>query len=240
MIIYPAIDLKEGKCVRLYKGDMNQATIFNDSPASQAKYFEDQGFKFLHMVDLDGAIDGKPVNSDAVKAIINNISIPTQLGGGIRDIKTIESWLNIGLTRVIIGTAALNNPELVKLAAKEFPNQIVVGIDARNGMVATHGWVKESNVSAIELGKKFEDAGVCAIIYTDINRDGTLEGVDVAGTKKLAESLTIPVIASGGVASIDDIKQLKAIEASGVNGAIVGRALYDKKIDVKELLQIAG
>ena len=238
MIIYPAIDLKEGKCVRLYKGDMNRATIFNDNPEFQAKSFEKQGFKYLHIVDLNGAIDGKPINNEAVKSIVNNISIPSQLGGGIRDIQTIENWLNIGLSRVIIGTAALNNPELVKTAARNFPGQIVVGIDAKNGMVATHGWVTESKIKVVDLAKKFEDAGVAAIIYTDINRDGTLEGVNISDTKKLAESLSIPVIASGGVASIEDVKALKAIENSGINGAIIGRALYDKRINVNELLKL--
>jgi phosphoribosylformimino-5-aminoimidazole carboxamide ribotide isomerase len=184
MIIYPAIDLKDGKCVRLYKGDMNQATIFNNSPAAQAKYFQEQGFKFLHIVDLDGAIAGNSANEKSVREILKNITIPAQLGGGIRNLETIEKWLGLGLKRVILGTVALQNPDLVKEAAKKFPNQIVVGIDAKNGMVATHGWVESSTTSVIDLAKKFEDAGVAAIIYTDINRDGTGDGVDFEGTKE--------------------------------------------------------
>jgi phosphoribosylformimino-5-aminoimidazole carboxamide ribotide isomerase len=233
MIIYPAIDLKDGKCVRLYKGDMDQATIFNDSPASQAKQFQDQGFKFLHIVDLDGAIAGNSANEKSVKEILQNITIPAQLGGGIRNLETIEKWLDLGLNRVILGTIALQNPDLVKQAAKKFPNKIVVGIDAKNGMVATHGWVESSSTSVIDLAKKFEDAGVAAIVYTDINRDGTGDGVDFEGTKKLAESISIPVIASGGVGGLEDVKKVAQL---GINGIIIGRALYDKKIEVKELL----
>ncbi len=230
MIIYPAIDLKNGNCVRLYKGDMNQATIFNNSPANQAKYFQDQGFKFLHIVDLDGAIAGNSANEKSVRDILKSITIPAQLGGGIRNLEAIEMWLNLGINRVILGTVALQNPDLVKEAAKKFPNQIVVGIDAKNGMVATHGWVESSSTSVIELAKKFEDAGVAAIIYTDINRDGTGEGVDFEGTKKLAQSISIPVIASGGVGSIEDIKKISTLN---INGVIVGRAFYDHKIDLK-------
>lgn len=233
MIIYPALDLKDGKCVRLYKGDMSQATIFNDSPASQAKQFQDQGFKFLHIVDLDGAVAGSCANEKSVKEILKNITIPAQLGGGIRNLETIEKWLNLGLKRVILGTIALQNPELVKVAAKKFPNQIVVGIDAKNGMVATHGWVESSSTSVIDLAKKFEDAGVAAIIYTDINRDGTGEGVDFEGTKKLAESISIPVIASGGIGSIFDVQKVAELEIQGV---IIGRALYDNKININQLL----
>ena len=235
MIIYPAIDLKDGKCVRLYKGDMNQATIFNDSPANQAKSFEDQGFKFIHVVDLDGAIAGSSANEKSVKSILKTVNIPVQLGGGIRNIDTIEKWLDLGINRVIIGTAALKNPELVKSAAKKFPGKIIVGIDAKNGMVAVEGWVSESNISVTHLAKKFEDAGVAAIIYTDINRDGTMTGVDLEGTKKLAESINIPVIASGGVASIEDIIKLKTLEKYGIEGVIVGKALYEKKINISEL-----
>lgn len=238
MIIYPAIDLKDGKCVRLYKGDMNQATIFNHSPANQAKYFEDHGFKFIHIVDLDGAIAGSSSNEESVRSILKTVNIPVQLGGGIRNIETIEKWLNLGINRVIIGTTALKNPELVKFTAKKFPGRIIVGIDAKNGMVAVEGWVKESNIAVIDLAKKFEDAGVAAIIYTDINRDGTLTGVDLEGTRKLAESINIPVIASGGVASIEDIIKLKTIEKYGVEGVIVGKALYEKKIDISELSNV--
>lgn len=232
MIIYPAIDLKDGKCVRLYQGDMNQATIFNDSPASQAKLFEDQGFKFLHIVDLNGAIAGNSANEKSVKEILANIKIPAQLGGGIRTLENIEKWLDLGITRVILGTVALQNPELVRDAAKKYPGKIVVGIDAKNGMVATHGWVESSNVSVIELAKKFEDAGVAAIVYTDISRDGTGVGADFEGTKKLAESVKIPVIASGGIGSNADIEKIAKL---AINGVIVGRALYDKKINLKEL-----
>lgn len=238
MIIYPAIDLKNGNCVRLYQGDMNQATVFNNLPANQAKYFQEQGFKFLHIVDLDGAISGTSANEDSVKEILKNISIPAQLGGGIRDLSAIEKWLGLGIKRVILGTVALNNPELVKQAAQKFPGQIVVGIDAKDGFVATHGWVKSSNISVVDLAKKFEDAGVAAIIYTDINRDGTGTGIDFSGTKKLAENISIPVIASGGVSSIADIKQLKTIENAGIEGVIIGKALYEKKINIKELLAI--
>jgi len=233
MIIYPAIDLKDGKCVRLYKGDMSQVTIFNDSPATQAKYFQDQGFKFLHIVDLDGAIAGNSANEKSVKEILENITIPAQLGGGIRNMETIEKWLALGISRVILGTVALQNPDLVKVAAKKFPGKIVVGIDAKNGMVATHGWVESSTTSVVDLAKKFEDVGVAAIVYTDINRDGTGEGVDFEGTKKLSESISIPVIASGGVGSIDDVKKVAQL---GINGVIIGRALYDKKIKVQDLI----
>jgi phosphoribosylformimino-5-aminoimidazole carboxamide ribotide isomerase len=234
MIIYPAIDLKDGKCVRLFKGDMNQATIFNDSPSSQAKTFQDQGFKFLHIVDLDGAISGNGANEKSVKEILQNITIPAQLGGGIRSMSDIEKWLNLGISRVILGTIALQNPELVKKAAKKFPGKIVVGIDAKNGMVATHGWVEESKTSVIDLAKEFEDAGVAAIIYTDINRDGTGTGVDLEGTKKLANSVKIPVIASGGVGNIEDVNKISNLN---LNGVIIGRALYDKKISIKEISQ---
>ena len=238
MIIYPAIDLKDGKCVRLYKGDMNQVTIFNDSPANQAKSFEDQGFKFIHVVDLDGAIAGSSANEKSVKSILKTVNIPVQLGGGIRNIETIEKWLDLGINRVIIGTAALKNPELVKSAAKKFPRKIIVGIDAKNGAVAVEGWVSESNITVIDLAKKFEDAGVVSIIYTDINRDGTLTGIDLEGTKKLAESINIPVIASGGVASIEDIIRLKTIEKYGVEGVIIGKALYEKKINISVLSNV--
>jgi len=233
MIIYPAIDLKDGKCVRLYKGDMKQATIFNDSPTSQAQIFQNQGFKFLHIVDLDGAIAGNSANEKSVKEILENISIPAQLGGGIRSLAAIEKWLILGLRRVILGTVALQNPNLIKEAAKKFPNQIVVGIDAKNGMVATDGWVKDSSTSIIDLAKSFEDAGVAAIIYTDINRDGTGEGVDFERTKALAKNVSIPIIASGGVGSIDDVRKINTL---GIEGLIIGRALYDKKIKTSDLL----
>ncbi|MFT5703775.1 MAG: phosphoribosylformimino-5-aminoimidazole carboxamide ribotide isomerase [Rickettsiales bacterium] len=235
MIIYPAIDLKDGKCVRLYQGDMNQVTIFNDSPKSQAKLFEDQGFKFLHIVDLDGAIAGNSANEKSVQEILKNINIPAQLGGGIRNLETIEKWLSLGINRVILGTVALQNPDLVRAAAKKFPNQIVVGIDAKDGMVATHGWMEGSTTSVIELAKKFEDAGVAAIVYTDISRDGTGTGADFEGTKALAENVSIPIIASGGIGSIEDVEKITQLK---INGVIIGRALYDKKIEIESLKAI--
>ena len=222
--IYPAIDLKDGKCVRLYKGDMAQSTIFNDSPASQAKIFQDQGFEFLHVVDLDGAIAGNAVNQKSVQEILNNITIPVQLGGGIRSLTDVEKWLGFGVNRVIIGTLALKNPDLVIEIADKFPQQIVVGIDARDGKVAVSGWVEKSEMTVIDLAKKFENTGVAAIIYTDINRDGTLQGVDFNGTKNLAENVNIPIIASGGISSLQDVDELAKIEK--LDGVIVGRALY--------------
>jgi phosphoribosylformimino-5-aminoimidazole carboxamide ribotide isomerase len=237
MIIYPAIDLKEGKCVRLFKGDMAQATVFSDSPAAQAKEFAEAGFKWLHIVDLNGAIEGKPVNIEAVKNIIDNTNISIQLGGGIRDLETIESWLEAGVKRVILGTIALTNPELVKEACRKFPNKIAVGIDAKNGKVATNGWVEESDVTAIELAKAFENCGVATIIYTDINRDGAMAGANLEETKALAEQTSIPIIASGGVSSLDDLQDIKALGEFGVAGAIVGRAFYDKAISYPDALR---
>ncbi len=238
MIIFPAIDLKNGQCVRLFKGDMNQATIFNNNPASQAKEFEDLGFKFLHIVDLDGAIAGETANEESVKNILKSIKIPTQLGGGIRSIKTIEKWLSLGVSRVILGTVAAKNPQLVIEACKKFPEKIVVGIDSKNGFVATEGWVETSEISTLELAKKFEDCGVSAIIYTDISRDGTLSGADFEGTKNLAQNLKIPVIASGGIGCFEDVLKIKTLEKNGVIGAIVGRALYDKKINPSDLIKL--
>lgn len=238
MIIFPAIDLKDGHCVRLYKGDMNQATIFSTSPANQALEFEKAGFEFLHIVDLDGAIKGSAVNEKSVKEILNAVKIPVQLGGGIRTIADIEKWLKLGVNRVILGTVAAKNPDLVVEACAKFPGKIVVGIDAKNGFVATEGWVETSEITAIELARKFEYCGVSAIIYTDISRDGTLTGVDLEGTKKLAQSLMIPVIASGGVASLNDIIEIQKLEKDGVIGAIVGRAIYDKKIEMKNLVNL--
>jgi phosphoribosylformimino-5-aminoimidazole carboxamide ribotide isomerase len=240
MIIFPAIDLKNGQCVRLFKGDMNMATVFNDNPAAQALEFEKAGFKFLHIVDLDGAIAGNSANEESVKKILSAIKIPTQLGGGIRSIAAIEKWLKLGVSRVILGTIAAKNPELVKEACKKFPKKIVIGIDARNGKVATEGWVENSEISVLELAKKFEDCGAEAIIYTDISRDGTLSGADFEGTKYLAENLKIPVIASGGISNLDDVLKIKSLEQFGVNGVIVGRALYDKKVDAKDLVKITN
>lgn len=232
MIIFPAIDLKNGQCVRLFKGDMAQVTVFNDSPSAQALEFQNQGFKYLHLVDLDGAIEGRAANKDAVVKILQAIKIPVQLGGGIRSIAAIENWLALGISRVILGTVAAKNPEIVKEACKKFPEKIVVGIDAKNGFVATEGWVETSEISALDLAQKFEDCGVSSIIYTDISRDGTLTGPDLAGTKLLVDNLKIPVIASGGMSSIEDVR---AVEGIGVEGVIIGRALYEKKILVKDL-----
>jgi len=239
MIIFPAIDLKGGKCVRLFKGDMNQATIFNDNPAAQAQEFENAGFKFLHLVDLDGAIEGQSVNENSVKEILKSVKIPVQLGGGIRSIEAIEKWLNLGVSRVILGTIAAKNPDFVIEACKKFPGKIVIGIDAKDGKVATEGWVKTSEITAIDLGRRLEFCGAAAIIYTDISRDGTLSGFDFEGTKKLAEALIIPVIASGGISNLDDVLKVKELEKFGVIGAIVGRAIYDKKIDLETLSKLS-
>jgi phosphoribosylformimino-5-aminoimidazole carboxamide ribotide isomerase len=238
MIIFPAIDLKNGQCVRLFKGDMNQVTIFNDNPAEQAHEFENAGFKFLHIVDLDGAIAGDSANEESVRNILKAVKIPTQLGGGIRSIATIEKWLNLGVSRVILGTIADKNPALVIEAWKKFPGNIVIGIDAKNGFVATEGWVETSEITVLELAKKFEDCGAVAIIYTDISRDGTLTGADFEGTKHLAENLKIPVIASGGISNLEDVVKIKSLEKSGVIGAIVGRAIYDKKISTADLVKL--
>ncbi len=235
MILFPAIDLKDGQCVRLFKGEMDQATVFNDSPADQAKKFQAAGCDWLHLVDLNGAFAGQPVNGAAVDAILAAVETPVQLGGGIRDLKTVEAWIAKGVRRVILGTVALRNPEIVVQAAREFPGHVAVGIDARAGMVAVEGWAETSDISAIDLGRKFEDAGVSAIIYTDIDRDGTMEGVNVTGTVALAQALSIPVIASGGLSSLEDLARLKAAaDQAGVDleGAISGRALYDGRLDI--------
>ena len=231
MILFPAIDLKEGRCVRLKQGDMAQATIFNDDPAAQAAAFEAQGFQWLHVVDLDGAFAGKPMNAAAVEAILARVAFPVQLGGGIRDMKTVAGWLEKGIRRVIIGTAAVRDPGFVREAAKEFPGQVAVGIDARDGFVAVEGWAETSTLAAADLGKRFEDAGVAAIIYTDIARDGMLQGINWDGTIALAKAVSIPVIASGGLASMADIERLCAPDAAILEGAITGRALYDGRID---------
>ena len=231
MILFPAIDLKEGRCVRLVRGDMAQATVFNNDPAAQAKVFVDQGFEYLHVVDLDGAFAGKPVNADAVSRILDVCKIPLQLGGGIRDMATIDGWLARGVTRVIIGTAAVRDPSLVREAARLYPGRVAVGIDAKQGFVAVEGWAQVSQLSAVELGKRFEDAGVAAIIYTDIARDGVLAGLNLEATMELAEAISIPVIASGGLASIDDVREMLKPERARLAGAIAGRALYDGRID---------
>ena len=232
MILYPAIDLKEGRCVRLLRGEMAAVTVFNEDPAAQARSFLDKGCEWLHVVDLDGAIAGRPVNVPAVEAILAAAPVPVQLGGGMRDLAAIESWLAKGIQRAILGTAALRNPDLVREACRQFPKRIAVGIDARDGFVAIEGWSTTSSVRAIELGLRLEDAGVAAIIYTDINRDGAMGGLNVEATADLAFALTTPVIASGGVASLDDLRALKAEASAGVEGVIVGRALYDGRIDV--------
>jgi len=237
MILYPAIDLKDGNCVRLVKGEMDQATVFSDNPAAQARAFQDAGCEWLHLVDLNGAFAGEPVNAAPVEAILKECNIPAQLGGGIRDIATIERWLERGLQRVILGTVALRNPALVKEAAKLFPGHVAVGIDARGGMVAVEGWAETSNVTALNLAKQFEDAGVSAIIYTDIDRDGAMQGPNVAATAALANAVNIPVIASGGVSSMDDLRALKNCGAP-LNGAISGRALYDGAIDAAEAAKL--
>jgi phosphoribosylformimino-5-aminoimidazole carboxamide ribotide isomerase len=238
MILFPAIDLKEGLAVRLEQGDMARATVFHRDPAAQARAFEQQGFEYLHMVDLDGAFAGKPVNAAAVERILESIGIPVQLGGGVRDMATIEAWLGKGVTRVIIGTAAVRNPALVKEAAKEFPGRVAVGLDARDGKVAVQGWAETSELTALEIARRFEDAGVAAIIYTDIARDGLLKGLNLDATIALAEAISIPVIASGGLSSIDDIKAMLTPRARKLEGAIAGRALYDGRLDAAEALKL--
>jgi phosphoribosylformimino-5-aminoimidazole carboxamide ribotide isomerase len=241
MILFPAIDLKEGRCVRLVQGDMAQATIFNDDPVDQATTFEAQGFQWLHLVDLDGAFAGRPVNAEAVRAVLAKVTVPVQLGGGIRDMRTIEGWLAAGVARVIIGTAAVQDPDLVREAARLHPGRIAVGIDAKDGRVAVHGWAETSTLTAEELGRRFEDAGVAAIIYTDIPRDGILKGLNIPMTLALAQAVSIPVIASGGLASMADIERLLEPDCAALAGAITGRALYDGRIDPAEALAlIAG
>ncbi|KPH79849.1 1-(5-phosphoribosyl)-5-[(5-phosphoribosylamino)methylideneamino] imidazole-4-carboxamide isomerase [Bosea vaviloviae] len=237
MILFPAIDLKHGQCVRLKQGDMDRATVFNDDPAAQAAAFEGQGFQWLHVVDLDGAFAGKPMNAAAVEAILKRVAFPVQLGGGIRDLGTVEGWLSKGVARVIIGTAAVRDPAFVRAAAKAFPGQVAVGIDARDGFVAVEGWAETSALAADDLGRRFEDAGVAAIVYTDIARDGMLQGINWEGTIALAKALTIPVIASGGLASMADIERLMAPDAAILEGAITGRALYDGRIDPAAALE---
>lgn len=240
MILFPAIDLKDGQCVRLKLGDMAQATVFNDNPAAQAKSFEAQGFEWLHLVDLNGAFEGRPVNGKAVEEILKAISIPVQLGGGIRDLATIEHWLSRGVTRVILGTIALRNPEIVRDSCKKFPGKIVVGIDAKAGRVAVEGWGESSSLNAIELARRFQDAGVAAIVFTDIDRDGILKGINFEKTLELASSVNIPVIASGGLASIKDVQRLLEPDCAILEGAISGRAIYDGRLDSKEALALIG
>jgi phosphoribosylformimino-5-aminoimidazole carboxamide ribotide isomerase len=236
VIIFPAIDLKDGVCVRLEQGDMKRATVFNRDPASQAHTFEAQGFRYLHLVDLDGAFAGKPMNAGAVERILETVSVPVQLGGGIRDMATVEGWLGKGVNRVIIGTAAVRNPALVKEAAKAFPARVAVGLDAKDGKVAVQGWAETSELAALDIARRFEDAGVAAIVYTDVARDGMLQGINWDTTIALADAISIPVIASGGFASMADVKALTAPRAGKLEGAIVGRALYDGRIDAAKAL----
>ena len=236
MILFPAIDLKAGECVRLKLGDMDQATIYNTDPAAQARSFEEQGFSYLHVVDLDGAFAGEAVNASAVNAILSSASMPVQLGGGIRTLGDVERWLDAGVTRVILGTLAVQNPDLVREACKRFPGRVAVGVDAKGGKIAVEGWAETSQLSGIELAGRFEDAGVAAIIYTDIDRDGVLKGINWDSTLELARATSIPVIASGGLASMDDIRRMTDADAQILEGAISGRALYDGRIDAKEAL----
>ncbi|WP_294223080.1 1-(5-phosphoribosyl)-5-[(5-phosphoribosylamino)methylideneamino]imidazole-4-carboxamide isomerase [uncultured Shimia sp.] len=237
MILYPAIDLKDGNAVRLLHGDMDKETVFNENPAAQALEFVEAGCEWLHLVDLNGAFAGIPINATPVEEILKQTNVPAQLGGGIRDMATIERWISKGLSRVILGTVAVENPDLVREAAKEFPGKVAVGIDARDGKVATKGWAEETDVDVIDLAKSFENDGVCAIIYTDILRDGAMKGPNVDATAALAKAVSIPVIASGGVSSVDDLKALKNCGAA-LNGAISGRALYDGAIDLGEALKV--
>ena len=238
MILFPAIDLKEGLAVRLEQGDMKRATVFHHDPATQARTFEQQGFEYLHIVDLDGAFAGKPVNAAAVDRILETVSIPVQLGGGVRDTATVEAWLEKGVARIIIGTAAVRDPPFVKQAARDYPGRIAVGLDARDGKVAVEGWAATSELSALEIARRFEDAGVAAIVYTDIARDGMLQGLNLDATVALADAISIPVIASGGLASIADIKGLLEPRAKKLAGAIAGRALYDGRLDAADALAL--
>jgi phosphoribosylformimino-5-aminoimidazole carboxamide ribotide isomerase len=238
VILFPAIDLKEGLAVRLQQGDMARATVFNRDPAAQAKAFEQQGFAYLHIVDLDGAFAGKPMNAAAVERILGAVKIPVQLGGGIRDHATIDGWLGKGIARVIIGTAAVRDPALVKDAARAHPGRVAVGLDARDGKVAVEGWAATSELSALDIARRFEDAGVAAIIYTDVSRDGMLKGLNLDATIALADAVSIPVIASGGLASIDDVRALLEPRARKLEGAIAGRALYDGRLDAAEALAL--
>ncbi len=238
VILFPAIDLKNGECVRLLRGDMAKATVFNADPAAQARAFADQGFEYLHVVDLDGAFAGQPVNAEAVRRILAGLTIKMQLGGGVRDMKTVRGWVESGVTRVILGTAAVSDPDFVREAARLYPGRIAVGIDAREGQVAIDGWSRTSNVSALDLGRRFEDAGVAAIVYTDISRDGALSGLNIPATIALADALSIPVIASGGLASIEDVRRLTEPDCARLAGAIAGRALYDGRLDARKALAL--
>ncbi len=238
--LYPAIDLKDGVCVRLAQGDMDRATVFNNNPSQQAKAFQDAGTNWIHVVDLNGAFEGKPVNAEAVESILRNVTVPVQLGGGIRDIGMVTHWLNVGVRRVVLGTAALKNPDLVRQACKEFPGHIAVGIDARGGRVAVEGWAESSDVTVVDLACRFEDVGVSVIIHTDIDRDGVLGGPNIDASADLADAVDIPVIISGGVAALEDLGAIKrrAITSPGLTGVISGRALYDGRIDLAEAISL--
>lgn len=238
MILFPAIDLKNGECVRLLYGEMDKATVFNKDPAAQAEAFERQGFTYLHVVDLDGAFAGKPMNASAVESILARVKMPVQLGGGIRDLRTVEGWLGKGIARVIIGTAAVRDPDFVREAARRFPGQVAVGIDARDGKVAVEGWAEATTMETVDLGRRFEDAGVAAIVYTDISRDGALKGLNVDATLALADAVAIPVIASGGLASLKDVERLLEPDCAKLEGAITGRALYDGRLDPQAALAL--
>ncbi|NIA71738.1 1-(5-phosphoribosyl)-5-[(5-phosphoribosylamino)methylideneamino]imidazole-4-carboxamide isomerase [Pelagibius litoralis] len=238
MILFPAIDMKDGKAVRLLRGEMDTATVFNEDPAAQAVAFAEQGFQWLHLVDLNGAFEGRPVNAAAVEAVVAAVDLPVQLGGGIRDLATIERWLELGVRRVILGTVAVKNPDLVREACRRFPGRVVLGIDARGGRVAVEGWAEVSEITADDLARRFEDAGAAAIVYTDIDRDGALQGANVSATLALAEAIATPVIASGGVASLDDIAAFLSIADSGIEGVISGRALYDGRLDPASALAL--
>jgi phosphoribosylformimino-5-aminoimidazole carboxamide ribotide isomerase len=238
MILFPAIDLKDGQCVRLKLGDMARATVFNEDPAAQARDFADQGFEWLHLVDLNGAFAGRPVNAGAVEAILAATDVPVQLGGGIRDLATVETWLEKGIRRVILGTAAVRDPQFVRLACRLHPGRVAVAVDARDGKVAAAGWSETTDVAAADLARRFEDAGVAAIIYTDIDRDGMLRGLNVEATLRLAQATQIPVIASGGLASLDDIRRLIEPDCAILEGAVCGRALYDGRLDGREALRL--
>ena len=240
MILFPAIDLKDGRCVRLARGDMESATVFNDTPAAQARVFADAGFTWLHCIDLNGAFEGHSVNAAAVKAIRNEVDLPIQLGGGIRDMKAIEFWLGTGITRVILGTVALTNPALVKEAARAFPGRIVVAADARGGRIATEGWSETTELTPAELSERFEGFGVAAVLYTDVDRDGLLRGVNVAATAALARKIALPVIASGGVSGVDDIKALVAAGEPNIEGVVIGRALYDGRLPAEDAIAAAS
>ena len=240
MIIYPAIDLKDGRCVRLRRGEMESATVFNDDPAAQARAFADAGFEWLHCVDLNGAFEGRSANAEAVKAIRAAVKLPIQLGGGIRDMKGVEAWLSAGITRVILGTAALTDPAFVRQAARAFPGRIVVGADAKGGRIATQGWAETTELTPAELGERFEDAGVAAILFTDVDRDGLMYGVNVRATAALAKVVNIPVIASGGVSGLGDIEALLAAAEPNISGVVIGRALYDGQVDAKAALALVN